>query len=270
MAATPRTRLIGPGSVAEELPLVGPLFSVPTHPGPPIPTKTPFTGKRPARKSNRLPLKEESTTKESKKSMPGYGAAYGSAHTFPSATSFESPTLLGTAGVSQITGNPLRLSPIAGNTENQICQTEEAANECFGVLVFLIVILVGAALSGCVLLMKLAVGASKRLGRRFGWKWLKKADIADLEGAISYWKDHPDGFEQYHLNLLRDILASHEGSLHLTAGDKEKEAAEMGSLYSTDGALLPGPQTAHLAPKPDPYWPGMPGSRYPAQLGEYP
>src|SRR6478735_290603 len=105
--------------------------------------------------------------------------------------------------------------PIAGKTVVQNRQAEDEAYEYTGLLVFLIVILLGAAFGGCLLLMRLVASVSRRLGRRYGWKWAKRADSADLEDAIYYWKDHPDVFEQYHLDLLRDILASYGGSSYL-------------------------------------------------------
>ncbi|KAH7202138.1 hypothetical protein DER44DRAFT_828726 [Fusarium oxysporum] len=260
MPVPPYSELPSPGDIPEGWPLTGPLFSIPTRSGPPIPTKTPFTDKRPDHKANRLPLKEEPTPKEDKELMPGHNAVHGPAHALASATSFERPGRLGTAGVSHITGIPLRPPPIAGKTVVQNRQSEDEAYEYTGLLVFLIVILLGAAFGGCLLLMRLVASVSRRLGRRYGWKWVKRADSADLEDAIYYWKDHPDVFEQYHLDLLREILASYGGSSYLPVDEK---AAEMGRLDSTDCAPLPGPRPVHMAPSQSgPCWPGMPGYRY--------
>ncbi|KAF4428288.1 hypothetical protein FACUT_9416 [Fusarium acutatum] len=217
-------------------PLAGPLGSIPTKHHIPVPTKTPFTHKRPDHKDGGPPWRDESTTKGDKKLRPDHSAPPAGVK-FPSPNEAVRPSRLATAGVSHFTGTSLRPSSFPGRIGVQTSQTEEEASaQCNGLLVFLIIILLGAAFGGCLLLMQCAGSFLMRIGRRYGWKWVKKSDSVDLENTIYHLKDHPGAFEEHHLVLLREVLANCGDSSYVRA---EEKATEEGRLDSTDCSRLP-------------------------------
>ncbi|KAI1019961.1 hypothetical protein LB503_006297 [Fusarium chuoi] len=227
-------------------PLAGPLDSIPTKSRLPVPTKTPFAQWIPDFKTNRPPLKEVSTTKGDKKLRPGHSAPPANVK-FPSPTDAVRPSRLPTADVSHITGASIRPSTLPGRIGVQTSQSEkEASASCDGLLVFLIILLLGGVFSGCLLLMQCAGSLLRRIGRRYGWKWVKRSDSVDLENAIYHLKDYPGAFEEHHLVLLREVLADYGDSSYVRADEK---AAEEGRLDSTYCSSLPEPRPARMAPE---------------------
>ncbi|CVL00894.1 uncharacterized protein FMAN_10161 [Fusarium mangiferae] len=227
-------------------PLTGPLDSIPTKSRLPVPTKTPFAQWIPDVKADRPPLKEVSTTKGDKKLRPGHSAPPANVK-FPSPTDAVRPSRLPTAGVSHITRASICPSSLPGRIGVQTSQSEEEASaHCDGLLVFLIILLLLGVFSGCLLLVQCAGSLLRRIGRRFGWKWVKRSDSVDLENAIYHLKDHQGAFEEHHLVLLREVLADYGNSSYARAGEK---AAEEGRLDSTYCSSLSEPRPARMAPE---------------------
>ncbi|KAG5816130.1 hypothetical protein H9Q74_002036 [Fusarium xylarioides] len=237
-------------------PLAGPpdsvptslLDSIPTQSRHPLPTKTPFTHKRPDHKVDRPPLRDEPTTKGDNKLRPGHSAPPANAK-FPSPTEAGRPSRLPTTNVVHFTCI-LRPSSFPGRIGVQTSQPEEDASvKCDGLLVFLIILLLGGLFSGCLLLMQGSKSFLRRIGRRHGWKWVKKSDSVDLENAIYHLKAYLGEFEEHHLVLLREVLENYEvlanygDSSYVRADEK---AAEEGRLDSTDCSPLPYPQPARM------------------------
>ncbi|KAF5691306.1 hypothetical protein FDENT_3460 [Fusarium denticulatum] len=219
------------------------LDSIPTQSRPPLPTKTPFTHKRPVHKVN-TPLKDEPATKGDNKLRPGHSAPPANAK-FPSYTEAGRPSHLPTAVVVVDLTYTLRPSSFPGKIGDQTSQPEEDASaKCDGLLVFLIILLLGGLFSGCLLLMQGSRGFLRRTGRRYGWKWVKNSDSVDLENAIFHLKDHPGAFEEHHIVLLREVLADYGDSSYVRADEK---AAEEDRLHSTDCSPIPYPRPARMA-----------------------
>ncbi|PNP81707.1 hypothetical protein FNYG_04733 [Fusarium nygamai] len=220
------------------------LDSIPTQSRPPLPTMTPFTHKRPDHKVNRPPMRDEPTTKGDNKLRPGHSAPPADAK-FPSPTEAVRPSILPTAVAVVDLTYTLRPSSFPDKIGDQTSQPEEDASaKCDGLLVFLIILLLGGLFDGCLLLMQCSGSFLRRIGRRYGWKWVKKSDSVDLENAIYHLKDHPGAFEEHHLVLLREVLEDYGDSSYVRANEK---AAEEGRLDSTDYSPLPYPRPARMA-----------------------
>ncbi|KAF5721975.1 hypothetical protein FMUND_3335 [Fusarium mundagurra] len=241
--------MVGP-NILEGRPLAGHpagipaslLDSIPTQSRVPLPTKTPFTHKRPDHKVNRPPLRDEPTTKGDNKMRPGHSDPQAGVK-FPSPTEAVRPSRLATAAVVHIACT-LRPSSFPGRIGVQTSQSEEDASaKCDGLPVFLIIILLGGVFSGCLFLMQCSGSFLRRIGRRYGWKWVKKSDSVDLENAIHHLKDHPGAFEEHHLVLLREVLANYGDSSYVRA---EEKAAEEGRLDSTDCSPLTYPRPVRM------------------------
>ncbi|CVK94532.1 uncharacterized protein FPRN_10190 [Fusarium proliferatum] len=226
-------------------PLTGSLDPIPTKSRLPVPTKTPFAQWLPDFKTKRRPLKEVSTTKGDEKLRPGHSAPPANVK-FPSPNDAVRPSRLPTVSVSHITGASIRPSSLPGRIGVQTSRSdEEPSAHCDGLLVFLIILLLLGVFSGCLLLMQCAGSLLRRIGRRFGWKWVKRSDSVDLENAIYHLKDCPGTFEEHHLVLLREVLADYGDSSYVRGGEK---AAEEGRLDSTYCSSLPEPRPARMAP----------------------
>ncbi|KAF5246804.1 hypothetical protein FANTH_6665 [Fusarium anthophilum] len=216
-------------------PLAGPLDSIPTKSRLPVPTKTPFTHKRPDHKADRPPLKEEATEKGDKKLGPGHSAPPANVKS-PSPTDAVRPSRLATVGVAHITYTSTSPSSFPGRIGVQTSQSEEEPSaRCDGLHVFLIIMLLGAFFGGCLLLMQVTGSFLRRIGRRYGWKWVKKSDSVDLENAIYQLEDYPGAFEEHHLVLLREVLENYGDSSYVREDEK---AAEEGRRDSTHCAPL--------------------------------
>ncbi|KAF5578619.1 hypothetical protein FPCIR_11512 [Fusarium pseudocircinatum] len=213
------------------------LDCIPTQSRPPIPTKTPFTHKSTDHKVNRPPLRDEPATKGDNNLRPGYSFPPADAE-FPSSTEAGCPSNLPTAIVVVDLTYTLRPSPFPDEIGDQTSQSEE------GLLVFLIILLLGGLFSGCLFLMQGPRSFLRRIGRRYGWKWVKKFDSVDLKNTIFHLKVHPGAFEEHHLVLLREVLAGYEESSYVRADEK---AAEEGRLDSTDCSPLTYPRPARMA-----------------------
>ncbi|KAF5646805.1 hypothetical protein F52700_1713 [Fusarium sp. NRRL 52700] len=208
--------------VPEGWPLAGPLDSIPTKSRVPTPTKTPLTHNRPDHKADMPPLKEEVTKKGDKKVWPGHSAPPAGVK-FPSPTEGVRPSRLPSTGASRITCVPLRTSSLPGRigVKTSPCQ-EKAPVTCDGLLVFMIILLLGGLFGGCVLLMQVSSSFLRRIGRRCGWKWVKKSDSVDLDNAIYDLRGHPGTFEEHHLVMLQEILANYGDSSYVGEGEKAK------------------------------------------------
>ncbi|KAF5975714.1 hypothetical protein FCOIX_7540 [Fusarium coicis] len=219
------------------------LDSIPIQPCPLLPTKTPFTHNRPDRKANRPPLRDEPATKGDNKLRPGHSAPP-AGYKFPSPTETVRPSRLPIAVPVVDLTYTLRLSsPDRTGVQASPSEEDASANEK-GLLVFLIILLLGGFFSGCLLLMQGSGSFLRRTGRRYGWKWVKKSDSVDLERAIFRLKDYPGAFNEYHLVLLREIMADHGDSPYVRADEK---AAEEGRLDSIDSSPLTYPWPARMA-----------------------
>ncbi|KAH7243526.1 uncharacterized protein BKA55DRAFT_692694 [Fusarium redolens] len=242
----------------------GPPLSGPPLSRPPFPTKTPYSDKRPDHKDHRIKLKEEPSRKSHKLLMPHHSLVHGPAHGLPLATGSELRDGLGTADVSHITAQPLHPLQVTGKIDVESHQSESEASECASfVLVIVMIVLVAAiaAIGVLALFRRVIRNFSRRRGQRQVWNWVKKADGADLSNLLDHLKQNPHMFRPYHLNMLRDILASHEGPSYLPTYDK---ASGTGHLDSTDCATPSGPPPAHMAPsQPAPFTPGAPNYGYP-------
>ncbi|KAF5649281.1 uncharacterized protein FTJAE_1023 [Fusarium tjaetaba] len=202
---------------------------------PPLPTKTPFTHKRPS-------LRDEPATKGDNKLKPSHSDPP-AGDKFPSPTEAVRPSRLPTVVVVKLT-NTFRLSS-PDRTGVQACPSlEDASANEKGLLVFLIILLLGGFLSGCLLLMQGSGSFLRRIGRRYGWKWVKKSDSVDLENAIRHLKGHPGAFEASHLVLLREVVADWKVPSYVRSDEK---AAEEGRLDSSDCSPLTYPRPARLA-----------------------
>ncbi|KAF5572009.1 hypothetical protein FPANT_13428 [Fusarium pseudoanthophilum] len=228
-------------------PLVGILASlldsIPTQSRPPLPTKTPFTHKRPDYNFNRPPLRDEPATKGDNKLKPSHSDPP-AGDKFPSPTEAVRPSRLPIAVTVVDLTYTLRLSsPDTTGVQASPSEEDACANEK-GLLVFLGILLLGGLFCGFLLLMQRSGSFLRRIGRRYGWKWVKNSDSVDLTNAIYHLKDYPGAFEEHHLVSLREVLADREDSSYVRADEK---AAEEGRLDSTDCSPLTYPRPARLA-----------------------
>ncbi|KAF5554019.1 hypothetical protein FNAPI_6563 [Fusarium napiforme] len=218
------------------------LDSVPTQSRPPLPTKTPFAHKRPDYNFNRPPLRDGPATKGDNKLRPSHSDPPAGDKS-PSPTEAVRPSRLPTVVVVKLN---YTLHPSSPDTTGvQACPSlEDASANEKGLLVFLIILLLGGFLSGCLLLMQGSGSFLRRIGRRYGWKWVKKSDSVDLENAIRHLKGHPGAFEARHLVLLREVVAGWKDPSYVRSDEK---AAEEGRLDSSDCSPIPYPRPARLA-----------------------
>jgi len=231
-------------NILQGSPLVDGIDSILTKSRRPVPTKTPFAEWIPDFKANRPTLKEVSTTKGDKNLRPSRSDPPANVK-FPSPNDAVRPSRLPTAGISHTTGTSIQPSTRPCRIGGQTSQSEEEASVYYdGLFVFAIILLLGGLFCGCLLLMQCAGSILRRIGRRYGWKWVKRSDSVDLENAINDLKEYPGAFEEHHLVLLREVLADYGDSSNVRVDEK---AAEEGRLDSTDYPYLPEPRPARMA-----------------------